>query len=312
MKRIMPSGLISYLQANPNVSKADLFVITLVNGQVIYATEGQFSITVPSGTSGWTGSTTTFHSTIYGRWERGPITSEASFDLNANSMALTCVPQPGTAYPGLNLGILAAAFNGLFDASTISVYTAYMPSNEYGNVSAGIETKFFGFIEKITDINRSHVEFECQDPLYLLNQKIPARIIQSGCQWSFCDSNCGLLASNYTISFTAKFGSTQSTLTPSTAFTQATGYFSQGVITCTSGDNLGLSQTVKLHDSSGNLEMTLPWLMPVQVGDTYSVIKGCDKSATMCAETILPNGSVVNNLVHFSGAIAVPQPLLSV
>jgi len=227
-------------------------------------------------------------------------------------MALTCVPQPGTAYPGLTLGILAAAFNGLFDKVQISVYTAYMPSGSYGTVTAGIETKFFGFIDKITDINRSHVEFECPDALYVLNQKVPSRLIQSGCPWSFCDTNCTQVAATYTVSFTAKTGSTSSTLTPSSAFTQATGYFSQGVITCLTGDNAGLTQTVKLHDSTGNLEMTLPWLMPVAAGDTYSVIKGCDKSATMCAATIKPNGSSVNNLVNFGGAIAVPQPLQAI
>jgi uncharacterized phage protein (TIGR02218 family) len=307
MKRLMPSTLITFLQENPNCDKADLFFITLPNGQNIYATEGQFDITVPAATPGWSGGTETFYATEFGRWNRGAITSEASFDLASNSMALTCVPQPGTAYPGLTLGILAAAFNGLFDAATFSVYTAYMPSGGYGNVSAGIETKFFGFIEKITDIDRTHVEFECQDPLFLLNQKVPSRIIQPGCPWSFCDQNCTLVAATYTVTFTASPSSTQSTLVASSAFTQAAGYFNQGVVTCTSGANVGLSQTVKLFDGT-TLEMTLPWLMPVAAGDQYKVIKGCDKSASMCAATILPGGSSVNNLVHFGGEIAVPVP----
>jgi uncharacterized phage protein (TIGR02218 family) len=232
--------------------------------------------------------------------------------MNSNDMSLACVPQPGTTYPGLSAGILFGAWNGLFDKATVGVYTVYMPLYGYGNVSAGVETKFVGFIDKITTIDRAHVEFECYDALYLLNQRIPARIVQSGCPWSFCDQNCTLTASSYTVSLTAKTGSTQSTITPATAFTQATGYFSQGVITCLTGANAGLSQTVKLHDSSGNLDMTLPWLMPVAAGDTFSVIKGCDKSASMCAATIAPGGSSVNNLLHFGGQIAVPQPIQAV
>lgn len=312
MKRLMPTGLISFLQTqqaagNP-ILKADLFIIPLANGQTLYATEGQFDITVPSGTPGWNGTTTTFLASEFGTWSRGAITSEASFDLSANSMALTCKVQPTTMYPGLSMGLLAAAFNGLFDACQVTVLTAYMPQNQYGNVSNGLETKFFGFIEKITDINRISVKFECQDCNYLLNQKVPSRIIQSGCAWSFCDPNCALAAANYTVTFTAGGGSTTSLLAPQTAFTQAAGYFSQGVVTCTSGANKGLSQTVKLHDSSGNLEMTLPWLLPVTFGDGFSVIKGCDKSIAMCAKTILPGGSSVNNLVHFSGAPSVPPP----
>ena len=64
-------------------------------------TEGQWKVTVPSGTAGWSGSTTTFEANKYGRWQRGVITSEAGFDLKANTMDLTCVPQSTTTYPGL-------------------------------------------------------------------------------------------------------------------------------------------------------------------------------------------------------------------
>jgi uncharacterized phage protein (TIGR02218 family) len=312
MKRLMPSSLITFLQLNPNCLKADLFAITLPTGTVMYVTEGQWDITVPSGTNGWTGATTTFLSTTYGRWSRGPITSEAGFNLNANSMSLTCVPQQGTSYPGLSLGILGAAFNGLFDVSKISVYTAYMPLGGYGNVSNGIETKFTGFIEKITKINRTVVEFECQDPLFLLNERIPKRLIQSSCPWSFCDANCTLSAATYTVSFTASSSSTSTTLVPTSAFSQATGYFSQGVVTCTAGQNSGLSQTVKLHDTSGHLQMNVPWILPVASGDTFSVIAGCDKSATACATRKTAAGGSVNNQIHFGGAIDVPVPVSGV
>ncbi len=319
MKRLMPSSLIDFLQANPTCLKADLFVIGLPNGQVLYATEGQFDITLTayvaspeSGTPGWTGSTTTFYASKYGKWSRGAITSAAGFDLSASEMSLTCVPQQSTAFPGLSLGILGAAFNGLFDACTVGVYTVYMPVGSYGDVSNGVETKFVGFIEKIKEIDRTHVEFTCEDPLYLLNQKIPARVIQSGCPWGFCDANCTLTASDYTISFTAKTGSTQSILTPATAFTQAAGYFSQGVLTCVTGDNAGLSVTVKVHDSTGNLETVIPFLLPVTAGDTFTVIKGCDKSSSMCSKTVKPDGSSISNLVHFGGAPLVPQPLSAV
>jgi uncharacterized phage protein (TIGR02218 family) len=305
-----PTSLIEFSQQTPNTCKADLFVIELPNGQTINATSGGWDITVPSGTNGWTGATTTFSANTYGRWERGAITSEAGFDLSSNSMSLTCIPQSDTSYPNLNVGILAAAFNGLFDAAIVNVFTAYMPTDNYGDVSVGIETKFAGFIEKITNINRLMVEFECQDPFYLMNQKIPGRIIQAGCQWSFADGNCAISggASAFTQTFTAKTGSTSSVLIPTTAFTQAEGYFQQGVVTCTSGANAGLSQTVKLH-ASGQLTMTMPFILPVNVGDGFSAIKGCDKSTSMCANSITATGGTVNNLIHYSGAIAVPVPL---
>jgi uncharacterized phage protein (TIGR02218 family) len=312
MKRLMPSGLITWLSNNKNCLKADLFQINLSNGQTINATSGQWGITVPSGTPGWVNGggsnlpTTTFHATDYGVWSRGEITSEGSFGLNANTMDLSAKFQQGTSFPGTTGGMLYAAWNGLFDAATVRVWTAYMPANGYGNVSNGIETKGQYTIGPIKDYNRTSVTFECGDPLYLLNLKVPTRIMAPSCQWSVGDGNCTLsLAGNdinghaMTQAFTAASGTTQWTLEPATAFGQPTGYFTQGVVTCTSGTNGGLSQTVKLHDSSGHLEMMNPWLFTPNTGDTFSVIVGCDHTLPTCI-------SKFGNSINYGGTDFVP------
>ena len=307
MKRLMPSGLITFLQGNANCLKADLFSITLATGTVMNVTNGQWEITVPSGTAGWSGSTTTFHAHLYGNWTRGAITSEALFSMTANTMDLACVAQSNTIFPGMTIGILKGALLGLFDAAVVTVYTAYMPAGNFGNVSNGIETKFYGTITKLTDVNRTQAVFECADPLYLLNMKIPIRLFKAGCPWSFADNNCTLSAANYTVAFTAASGSTQSLLIPVSAFTQAAGYFTQGVATCTAGANAGLSQTVKLH-ASGNLTLLAPWLLPVTAGDTFSVLKGCAKTQTACAATKTAAGVTTNNLLNYGGTDYVPVP----
>lgn len=299
MKRLMPTSLVSFLQTNPNCLKADLFAISLPTGTTIYVTEGQWDITVPSGTNGWTGSTTTFSATTYGRWSRGAITSEASFDLNSNTMELTCVPQQGTSYPGMSAGILNAAFNGLFEPAYVTVYTAYMPSNAYGNVSAGVETKFYGTVEKITNINRLSVTFEVADPLYALNLKVPSWTFQTNCPNSYGDSNCNPVGGIQTQNFSAAAGSGIWKLVPSSAFSQAVGYFTQGVVKCLTGANAGLSQTVQLHDASGNLDMAFAWLMTPNVGDTFVVTAGCDKTLTTCI-------SKFGNQAHFRGDPFIP------
>jgi uncharacterized phage protein (TIGR02218 family) len=300
----MPSSLITFLQNNPNCIKADLFSIVLPTGTTMYMTEGEFDIVVPTGTAGWSGPTTIFYATQYGRWSRGQIESSASFSFEAGTMDLTCIAQQTNLYPGTSVGILSAALNGLLDAATINVYTAYMPLNHYGNVSNGIETKFAGQLTNIEEINRNQAKFNCADYLYLLNVKVPSRIIQSNCPWSFADSNCNANAAAYTTTFTAKTGSTNWTLVPTTAFTQAAGYFNQGVVKCTGGNNSGLSASVKSH-ASGNLTVMLPWIMPIAAGDTFSVIAGCDKSATTCTQKF-------NNLIHFGGMPLVPVSTSSI
>jgi uncharacterized phage protein (TIGR02218 family) len=250
---------------------------------------------------------TTFFATKYGRWSRGTITSEASFAMTANTMALTCAPQPATAFPGNPVGVLNAALNGLFDAAQVTVYTAYFPLGQYGFLAGGpgsVETKFKGTITRIVDINRVHVEFECGDPMYLLNMKVPRRLMQPNCPWSVTDENCTLNAGGVDINgfdmtqaFTLSSG-TQYVLFPATPFVQPEGYFSQGVVTCTAGNNAGLSQTVKLH-ASGELQLLNPWLLPVSVGDTFSVLVGCDHTPTTCTVKF-------GNLINFGGTPFVP------
>jgi uncharacterized phage protein (TIGR02218 family) len=305
MKRLMPSSLRTFLQNNPNCQKADLFVIVCKNGVTIYVTEGQWDIVVPSGTGGWAGGTTTFSANLYGRWSRGQITSEATFSLQTGTMSLTCVPQQGTQFPGISVGILNAAWNGLFDAASVTVYTAYFApgASNYGNVSNGLETKFGNAtIMKATDINRVSVTFDVADANYLLNLRTPSRTFAANCPWSYGDGNCNPVGGIKTQTFTAASGSTAYVIVPNsvTGNMATNGYYAQGVIKCTSGLNSGLSGTVKLHES-GSLTMTLPWLVAPAVGDSFIVTAGCDKSVTTCDQKF-------GNKAHFGGETEVPVP----
>jgi hypothetical protein len=84
------------------------------------------------------------------------------------------------------------------------------------------------------------------------------------------------------------------------------------VVTCTAGANAGLSQTVKLHDTSGNLELAYPYLCPVVAGDTYSVLMGCNKTMPACATTKTAAGTTTNNLINFGGTPYTPVPTSAV
>jgi Phage conserved hypothetical protein BR0599/Uncharacterized conserved protein (DUF2163) len=307
MKRLMPSPLTAFLADNPVVHRADLFVIALPTGFAMCVTDGQWDVTIPAGTPGWAGGLTTFSSYLYGNWTRGAITSEASFNCAAYDMDLTLIARPEVAYPGLGIGILNAAFNHLFDGATVWLFTAYMPLGQYGNVSNGIETKWQGTIMKWNPLGRNKVKFECSDPMYMLNVKVPTRLFQSNCSYSFADPRCSLNAENYTVLFNAAAVSTQTTL--SGGLKQADGYFTQGVVTCKQGHNVGLSQTVKAY-AGGVLTLMAPFLMPVAAGDQFSVIKGCDKTPTTCAATTQANGTAEpqNWEVRFGGDPFIPPP----
>jgi Phage conserved hypothetical protein BR0599/Uncharacterized conserved protein (DUF2163) len=311
MKRqIKPTtaAAMAWWAANPNAIKADCFTISLPNGQTIYATDGQWNITVPA----LLGGPLTFNAALNGLWSRGKITSEAGFRCQASNMTLSVVPKIGAMYPGLNIGLLGAAVNHLFDGAHVWVWTAWMPFGQYGNVQV-LETKWQGWILRSPQIGRVLCQFECGDPFFLLNQKVPSRLLQSNCYKSFADVNCGLDATKYTVNFTAAAGSTQYTLTPLSAFAQVDGYFTQGIVTCLTGANAGLSQTVKSH-TGGVIAVTMPWLLPVSAGDTFAAIKGCDQTPTTCAGMTQANGTPEpqNFQLRFGGTPYVPAPSTSI
>jgi hypothetical protein len=319
MKRLIaPSraSAIGWWANNKNALSADCIFIKLPNGQSIFATSGQWPVTIPASMSP-TGLAMTFQAVQKGVWTRGKIVSEAGFKCSANTMTLSCVPKPGALYPGLNVGLLNAALNHLFDGATVWVYTAWMPIGQWGNVQV-VETKFQGQIVKAADIGRSSVQFECADPMFLLNMKVPSRLIQSNCPWVFADDptgalgRCALDPANYTVAFTAAAGSTVAILQPVTAFTQPDGYFTQGVVTCVTGANAGLSQTVKAH-TGGAISVTAPWLLPVAAGDTFTAIKGCDQTPTTCAGMTRTTGVAEPNnwQQRFGGTPYVPAPTTS-
>lgn len=81
------------------------------------------------------------------------------------------------------------------------------------------------------------------------------------------------------------------------ASSQSDTYFSTGVLTFTNGLNNGLVVDVKQHtvDSYGSqFEFYVPTIFDIQVGDTFSVIAGCDKSVDACKTKF-------NNVVNFGG-----------
>lgn len=103
---------------------------------------------------------------------------------------------------------------------------------------------------------------------------------------------CGLSASSYTFT-----GAITSVITNKwkfdTALTNPTGYFSSGVLTWTSGNNAGLSVTIK-SQTGGVLEVYIPCAFSTQVGDTFSIKAGCDKTLGTCRDKF-------SNLNNFGG-----------
>jgi hypothetical protein len=73
----------------------------------------------------------------------------------------------------------------------------------------------------------------------------------------------------------------------------ATGYFDGGVMTFTSGLNNGISRPVKTY-APGQWTMFVPFPKLAVIGDTYTMVAGCNRSYATCRDTY-------NNLLNFRG-----------
>ncbi|AOJ62496.1 hypothetical protein WJ32_08515 [Burkholderia ubonensis] len=83
-------------------------------------------------------------------------------------------------------------------------------------------------------------------------------------------------------------------------FAYAMGYFAYGKVTFTSGANAGLTGAVKTS-ATGSVTLGMPMPNPIHVGDTYTIVAGCDKQVGTCSGRY-------NNIVHFRGEPYVPGP----
>jgi uncharacterized phage protein (TIGR02218 family) len=89
-------------------------------------------------------------------------------------------------------------------------------------------------------------------------------------------NRCGLVAATYTTTGTITSVVSNQDFTAS-ALAGATDYYTEGVLTWTAGNNIGLRQKIKTHTTGGVLSLSLPMVLTVQVGDTFSIIAGCRK-----------------------------------
>lgn len=123
-------------------------------------------------------------------------------------------------------------------------------------------------------------------------------VTSRNCRARFGDSMCRANAAAYTVTGTITSVTNKQTFADS-ALTQADDWFAEGLLTFTSGNNIGITQKVKTFASKA-FTLSLPMLQTIQVGDTYSVVAGCRKRlAEDCVAKF-------NNAINFQGEPHVP------
>ena len=197
---------------------------------------------------------------------------------------------------------MQAVAAGLFDQSSVTIQTAYMST--YGDTTLGLETKYVGDICAVKQLERGKAVFTVYDLLYRLSQPSPPNLYQGPCRHSLFNANCTLSVATFRVSGSVAAGSSNSLINLAAAL-GAIGNdplpYTLGVLTWSTGSNAGLSATVRLQNSTTQLLLDIPTFLPVQTGDSFTLLPGCNKTTGACLGKF-------NNLINFGGMPFSPVP----
>jgi uncharacterized phage protein (TIGR02218 family) len=303
--------------------KIEFWQITLANGTPYYFTSGDLAPLVVGG------------NTYVGGliFVRDQLTTKAG--VTVGSLEMTIEPQ--FDYPGGQPNIAGGTFlsqlrAGVFDNAvwlmskgfflpsgsdpvTANGYTYTPPASPYSpmDTSPGLVPWWAGITSKV-QAGRFSADVTLDEATAILdNQQMPRNMIQAGCVHQLFDAGCTLNKSQntYTGALTGSIAG-NSAATNLTAAAFVNGYFNLGIITFTSGVLNGASFTVSTSTgpSSASITTILPFPSAPSVGDTFSIVPGCDKTFPTCGSNKfkLPSGSFGSNAAHYRGCPFVPQP----
>jgi len=239
-----------------------------------------------------------------GHWKRGLDSDTWTVAIDAQ------VTDPFTGaytYPDVagTIPWLTACRAGFFENATATVLRAYYasPPAPWGSPAArtavGTLIIFSGIVEKV-DANQVTSVFSLADYKSLMTIEMPRNVYQSSCRHQLFDSGCTLSASSFAKSGTVLNGTTKSIIIANPGAPSGSGTYTLGRIVFTSGQNNGLQQTVGAWDGGWTFWLLYQFPFTPQVGDTFTVYPGCNKTLATC--------TAFNNAVNFGGEPFIPDP----
>lgn len=295
---------INWLIANPNAYRVDLLTVALLNGQTLRAAMLADQDLKYSGNL--------YPAAANGVWTRGNVTSEAMLgEMKSNSMTLGVVASSAIMFPGTSVPLCESFITGVWDGATVTVETVWMPLGQWGTVEVAMECQA-GMVSDARATGRSKGTLTVQDWLYLCDQEVPKRVIQPGCFWTFGDTGCTFVLSAIGINNTVGSGFTPTIIPPASSWPSTdargnsvsalyggVGYFANGKLKWTSGQNSGFFSHILSHGTTLVLAVAPPF--PIALGDAFTAFAGCLKTLTDCKQRWA-------NQQNFAGFPFVPPP----
>ena len=278
--------LTSFLNSARQAIQFDLWTFTLDSGTVVRWTDADIDVTVDTRT-----------------FTRGAILTRDRIKWVRGVEVDTCrvvLAGPSVLVDGQALPVFAAA--GGLDAASAQLERVYLDS------TGTVQGSLVWFVGVVADVypGRMGCNVVLKSPLTQLSQQLPRNLYQAGCLNDLYDGNCGINRTSYTV--TGTVSAVGSGSNPVLTVTLGGGgyarFYELGAFKFTSGANVGLARTVQAQPVGGTvmqMQFARPFPFAIAVGDTFSLVPGCDKTASTCAVKF-------NNLLRFRGQPYVPVP----
>jgi uncharacterized phage protein (TIGR02218 family) len=191
--------------------------------------------------------------------------------------------------------------SGLFDGAAVEIWSVPwagdpdIPFRTMAGEMGEIKKGTAGFsVEIVTKASR-------------LQQRNILDTYTSSCRHQLGDSRCGVDLVGLTV--TGSVTQVTSPINPGqsrkrsffdTSRAEADGYFNEGVLTWTTGNNAGTSQQVDTYTAANGIILWDTTAYRIEVGDEYSMTPGCDKTTATC-QTKYSNYTNFGGFPHIPG-----------
>jgi hypothetical protein len=291
--RDAPEALKTFLLSSNVAWRADLITLTLKDSTVMRLTTADLNLTVGGQTYLAGGG----ESPVAPMVRRSLVRQSAGLEVDTLDLDLVGPFSIG----GVPLGVLAA--RGYFDRARVRIDHLIGPTP--GDVSLGpIPAWFEGRVSGVEPGGIS-VHLRLKDERAALNVPLPKTIMQVRCNNVLFDVGCGLSREERTDTgvVAAVTDSTAIEIGGGTVHLGTAHYYDLGCILFTSGPLTGRRAGVAADGWTypPALKLAMPLEGLPNVGDTISIIPGCDRARATCDERF-------SNLAHFRGFNRLPRP----
>jgi hypothetical protein len=310
--RPAPTTLVNWLATSRVLTAYDLWTFQLAGGEILRYSGTSIALTIP-GTC-WAASSGSLNYSATATWNfaLGPV-----FQRGRVKCKIGVEAQPLDVTIGAGSGDLIgtltwqqAIYARLFDGCTVELDRFFPGPNGPTDTAIGCIVWFYGLVAQIS-WGRTGIRMTVNSPLGLMAQiQMPRRIYGANCTHVFGAPMCGYNRTAGTNAagaatgigaraVTAQAGSTQ--IAVLTGFTpNPPSAYDEGTIIGTSGANSGFTRTIQ-YMSSGAANLYSPFVYPVATGDGFTLLPGCDHTASTCQNTF-------NNLARYGGMPYIPPP----